>query len=121
MTKVEYFEKLKSYVTDDQELVDFLDKEIALTNKRNSKKSKASKTTVENNGYRDMIVKLLNDRGEALTIAEMRDSIEEFTAFSSQKITGLLNPLVHDGTVTKLKIGKVTKFTTAATEAEDEE
>ena len=119
MTKVEYFEKLKSYVTDDQELVDFLDKEIALTNKRNSKKSKASKTTVENNGYRDMIVKLLNDRGEALTIAEMRDNIEEFTAFSSQKITGLLNPLVHDGTVTKLKIGKVTKFTTAATEDEE--
>ena len=115
MTKVEYFEKLKGYVVDDhnQELIDFLDKEIALTNKRNSKKSKVSKTTVENNGYRDMIVAFLREQDKAVTISEMRDGIVEFTAFSSQKITGLLSPLVKTGIIKKLKEGKVTKFAIA--------
>ena len=114
MTKVEYFEKLKSYVADHQDLVDFLDKEIALTQKRNSKKSGVpSKTTVENNGYRDMIVAFLREQDKAVTISEMRDGIVEFTVFSSQKITGLLNPLVKTGIIKKLKEGKVTKFAVA--------
>lgn len=130
MTKATMFEAIKDFVkasaittvpSGDEEVffedaIQFLDKEIALVNKRNSKKNGSSKKAKENEPIKDAIVEVLTEADEPMTTAEITnaDKVQAFgtddKAISSNKVTALLVQLRKAGLVKREYVKKVAYF-----------
>lgn len=94
------------------DLVKFFEERIAVLDKKtaNRKPTKAQEATV---AFREAIVEALTAAGKGVTIAELKAMVEGLEDATPQKMTGLLNPLVKDGTVTKTIDKKVAFFAIA--------
>jgi len=130
MTKATMFETIKEFVKASaittipagdedvtyEDAIQFLDKEIALVNKRNSKKSGSSKKSKENEPIKDAIVEVLSEADEPMTTAEITnaDKIQAFStedkAISGNKVTALLVQLRKAGLVKREYVKKVAYF-----------
>lgn len=130
MTKATMFGVIKDFVkasaittipTGDEDVsyedaIKFLDKEIELVNKRNSKKSGSSKKSKENEPIKDAIVEVLTEADEPMTTAEITnaDKVQAFgtedKAISSNKVTALLVQLRKAGLVKREYVKKVAYF-----------
>lgn len=99
-----------------EDAIQFLDKEIALVNKRNSKKSGSSKKAKENEPIKDAIVEVLTEADAPMTTAEIAnaDKVQAFStddkAISSNKVTALLVQLRKAGLVKREYVKKVAYF-----------
>ena len=103
MTKTAYFNQiLANYpLTDDEKA--FINHELELIANKNARKSdKPTKTQVENEGYKTIILEILANAGTAMEIAEIRKADERVGEFSSPKFAALLNQMVKAGTVEKI-------------------
>lgn len=106
------------------DVVDFLQNEIDLVNKRNSRKG-TSKKSKENEPIKAAIVDVLAEGG-ALTVTEITktDAIQAFStdekAVSNAKVTALLTQLRKEGKVKREYDKKVAYFSLGA-ETEDTE
>lgn len=103
MTKREYFEKIKTTVMDTatENVIAFLDKEIAMIDTRN-KKIKAKR--VEKAGataetIKTAIITALEDAGRAITLAE----VVAAAGYTPGKVAYYMRPLIEDGIVVKAK------------------
>lgn len=100
MTKKEYFAQIREIVVDNEELVAFIDHEIELLTRKNSSKG-ASKTQVENESIKNMLVEELAKIGRPVTITELMNESEvvathktnEGKNLTNQKISSLLNAM----------------------------
>ena len=102
MTKKEMFEAIKVVVADNAEMVEFLDKEIALVEKRNARKSTAlTKTQKENVEIKARIMEALAD-ADGMTAT----AVAETVGISVAKASALLTQLVKAETVERQKSGK---------------
>ena len=103
MTKKDYFKALKEIVTEigRTDLVDFIDHEVELLNKKGSK-STPTKTQVENEVIKEKIVATLVDLAKYATITEIQDANTELADLSNQKISALLKQLVDNEIVVKM-------------------
>ena len=130
MTKATMFEVIKDFVkasatatipVKDEDVsindaVQFLDKEIALVNKRNNKKSGSSKKAKENEPIKDAILEVLGEADDLMTTAEITnaDKVQAFgtedKAISSNKVTALLVQLRKAGLVKREYVKKVAYF-----------
>jgi SpoU rRNA methylase family enzyme len=96
--------------------IQFLDKEIELVNKRNSRKSGTSKKSKENEPIKDAIVEVLAEADGLMTTAEITnsDKVQAFgtedKAISSNKVTALLVQLRKAGLVKREYVKKVAYF-----------
>lgn len=97
MTKREYFAKLKSIVSDNAELVAFIDHEVELLDKKNSAPRKPTTKQLDNEGYKATI--LANLEGK-MTISEIVKSVFN-NDLSNQKVSALVGQLVDDGVVVR--------------------
>ena len=81
MTKKEYFEKIKTYVENYPEYVEFLDGEIARLDARAGKvkAKRAEKAGVEGDAIKAKAIEILADAGRAITLAELAGGMGEFT------------------------------------------
>ena len=94
MTKREYFEKIKTYVENYPEYVEFLDGEIARLDARAGKvKAKRAEKAKENEPIKENIKEVLADGGL------MASEIGEKVGHSTQKVTALCRQMVEDGTL----------------------
>jgi len=110
MTKVQMFEAIKAIVADNQEMVDFLNHEIALTEKRNSRKSTGmTKTQKENLEVKSAIVDALVEN-ENMTATEVANAV----GISLAKATALLTQLVKTEKVQRNVEKKVARFSVIA-------
>ena len=110
MTKVQMFEAIKAVVADNQEMVDFLNHEIALTEKRNSRKSTGmTKTQKENLEVKSAIVDALVEN-ENMTATEVANAV----GISLAKATALLTQLVKTEKVQRNVEKKVARFSVIA-------
>ena len=106
MTKKEMFEAIKVAVADNAEMVEFLDKEIALVEKRNSRKSTAlTKTQKENIEIKERILNVLAEFNgvSASAVAGALD-------ISVAKASALLTQLVKEEKVERVKSGRNITF-----------
>lgn len=111
MTKTEMYKAIEARVSDNQEMVDFIEKEIARIQKRNSYKStKPSKKQVANQGYQEVLFGVLGEADAPMTIADIKGAIPDFAEFSTQKISALLTALIKDGKVVRTVEKKVAHF-----------
>lgn len=111
MTKRDYFSMLKELdeVKSNENLVAFIDNELDLLSRKNSK-STMSKTQVENEKIKDVIYNTLVETGTPVTITELQKANEDLAVYSNQKISALLKQLVDNKVVNKIVEKRVTRF-----------
>ena len=96
MTKREAFETIKTLVADNEELVEFVDKELALLDKRNSANEKAKAEKAKANAvFAENIISVLEGADKPMSTMEIGVAV----GISPQKATPLLKSLVKEGKV----------------------
>lgn len=100
MTKVEMFSAIREVVSENAEMVAFIDHEIELISKKAASK-KPTKVQVENEGFKAEILAYLTEMGKAVTIKEMQSAVECLAELSNQKMTHLLSALIAEGKISK--------------------
>ena len=108
MTKREYFAQIKEIVAENEELVAFIDHEVELLDKKNSRKSdKPTKKQVANEAMREQVIATLQDvNTDGITAVALAEAF----GVSTQKMAQIVKPLVDGGTVEKYKDKKVTCY-----------
>ena len=92
VTKRMRFEQIKSLISDNEELVAFIDHEIELLDKKNSRTGKPTKTQVENETIKNTIFNTLQIAGKPMTVTQLL-ATEELNGLSNQKVSALLTQL----------------------------
>ena len=100
MTKVEMFSAIREVVSENAEMVAFIDHEIELISKKAASK-KPTKVQIENESFKAEILAYLTEVGKAVTIKEMQSAVECLTGLSNQKMTHLLSALVEEKKISK--------------------
>lgn len=110
MTKKEAFAKIRERIADDAELVSFVDHEVELLNKKATSAKKPTKTQIENDGYKNLIIKHLAAVDTTKTIKELQAEIPEISGLTNQRVTHLLTDLTKAEILSKQYIKKTPYF-----------
>ena len=115
MTKRDYFSKLIEIVEDanvdnSAEIVNFLNNEIKLLNKKSNVKTKTQK---ENEVLMEIVFNTLVEVGKPMTVSELMSANEEVGAMSNQKVSALLKKLKEDERVVRVEDKKKAYFSIA--------
>ena len=123
LTKREKFEMLKAFVADNPMLVEFIDHEIELLDKKKSNgNTKANAKAVAEN---ELVFNALVSVGKAVTVSELiagtdlSELANESGVVSTQKVSAILKRLKEQGKVVTVTDKKKTLFR-VATETETE-
>ena len=124
VTKRERFAQLMeivkaSDVENSAELVAFIEHEVELLTKKNSRSGKPTKTQVENEAIKTQIVSILERVGKPMTVTQLLAE-NELADLSNQKISALLTQLRKSGEVVRTTEKKVA-FYSLADEVENTE
>lgn len=112
-TKREFFGEIKEIVKGNAELVEFIDHELELLDKKTSAKS--TKVNTEQVELMGKIVDALNKIGRSVTISELQKENAEMAEYSNQKLSAMLKKLVDNKQVTKMIDKKKSYFMIAET------
>lgn len=113
MTKREMFVAIRAEVADNAEMVDFIDHEIDLLNRKSNSPKKPTKTQVENDGFKAEIVAYLAEAGVPKTIKELQAEIPSLGGLTNQRITHMLTDLVKAETLAKEYVKKTPYYSVA--------
>lgn len=111
LTKKEKYGMVLNYIQDNEMLVEFIENEINLLNKKASSTSK-TKTQKDNEVIKDNIVAVLNELDRPVTITELQEYSLDMSKLSNQKISALLRQLVSENRVIRIPDKKKTYFST---------
>lgn len=119
MTRVEMFNAIKAIpqVAENQEMVDFIDKQIAQLAKR---KSAESKTQKENKALMEVVVDAMEVLNKPATATQIMKSDASLSELSLPKVSALLKKLIEDGRVERTIEKKIALFSLKENEAEEE-
>ena len=124
VTKRERFSQLMeivkaSEVENSAELVAFIEHEVELLAKKNSRSGKPTKTQVENETIKAQIVSVLERVNKPVTVTQLLTE-SELAGLSNQRVSALLTQLRKNGTVVRT-VEKKVAFYSIADEVEDTE
>ena len=113
MTKIELFKNAITLVNTSNgnlaeinEVVEGLNHEIELLQRKASTPRKPTKTQLENEGFKTAIVSYLTEEGEPRTVKSIMETIEELGVLSNQRVTHLLTALRNEGKVKRTVVKK---------------
>lgn len=112
LTKRDYFKMLKGMVNGNEELINFIDHELDLLDRKSSK-STESKLQVENKGIMEVIMNTLRDIAKPATITDIQNANADLKDLSNQKMSALLKKLVDNGDIVRINDKKKTYFSIA--------
>lgn len=110
MTKKEMFVVLRDAVASNEELVNFINHEIELLERKASSPKKPTKTQLENEALRAEIMAYLTEVDTMKCIKELEQEIPKLNGLSNQKISSLLKGLVDTGKLKKEMVKKTPYF-----------
>lgn len=115
LTKKDKFNMLKEIVVDlgNEMLVEFIDNELLLLEKKSSK-STQTKTQVENEAIKIVILETLSKLGVPATIVDMQKARVELSVLSNQKISALLTQLKIENAIVRTEVKGKAYFTVAS-------
>lgn len=113
MTKREMFNEILAVVANNAEMVEFINHEIELLNRKSSAVRKPTKNQLENEGFKADIVDYLKDADAPKTIKELQTAIPSLADLTNQRITHLLTDLVKAETLTKNYVKKTPYYSVA--------
>ena len=127
VTKRERFEQLMeivkaSEVENSSELVAFIEHEVELLNKKNSRSDKPTKTQLENEALKTQIMSVLKSVGRPSTVTQLLKETElaDNPNLSNQKVSALLTQLRKADAVVRT-VEKKVAFYSLADEVENTE
>ena len=112
VTKRMRFEQIKALVSDNEELVAFIDHELQLLDKKNSRSGKPTKVQLENETIKDTIFNILQTTGKPVTVTQLL-ATDELDGLSNQKVSALLKQLRESGKVVRTVEKKVAYYSIA--------
>lgn len=117
ITKRERFEMIKEIVLNacvenEAEMIEFIDNEINLLNKKRTSGAKTA-TQKENEVLVERLYEVLAEIGRPVTVSELQKENDEFGALSNQKVSALMKKLTDAGKVTKTPDKKKSYFSIA--------
>ena len=119
VTKKERFEMIKEIVLNagldnEAEMIEFLDNEINLLNKKRASGAKTAKQK-ENEVLVERLYEVLVEIGRPVTVSELQAESEEFAigTMSNQRVSALMKKLTDAGRVTKTVDKKKSYFSIA--------
>ena len=120
MTKKDMFNEIinlmngkASAVTND-EIINFCTHEIELLNKKSSSSSgKPTKTQVENEGYKEVILEALATADKPMTISELMEYADGLAGLKNQRVSALMTQLKNAGKVIRTEEKKKAYFSLA--------
>lgn len=115
MTKVEMLNAIMAVeeVAQNEEMVNFIEKEISIIQKRNANKT-PSKRQKENEELKPIVLDALANIGEPCTVSDLiKSDILASKELSTQRATPILKKLEKDGEVVCTKNGKSTLYALA--------
>ena len=113
MTKREMFSAIREVVIDNAEMVEFIDHEIELLNKKSSSPRKPTAKQLENQSLKAEIVDYLMQIAEPICIKDLQAGVPNLAPLTNQRITHLLTDLVKAGEVTKEYVRKTPYYSIA--------
>lgn len=119
VTKRERFEQIKALVGDNAELVAFIDHEIELLAKKNSRSGKPTARQVENEKIKTSIMTVL-ECGKPLTVTQIMAELND-SSLSNQRVSALLTQLKDSGEVVRTVEKKVAYYSIKEESDETEE
>lgn len=121
MTKIEMFKTIREAVADNTEMVEFINHEIALLEKKSSTPRKPTKTQLENEQLKADLLAYLTAEDTSKCIKEIQAEVNGFAELSNQRITHLLTDLRNGGYVKRSLIKKVPYYSIGREEGIKEE
>ena len=109
VTKRMRFEQIKALVSDNEELVAFIDHELQLLDKKNSRSGKPTKVQLENETIKNTIFNILQTMGKPVTVTQLL-ATDELDGLSNQKVSALLKQLRESGKVVRTVEKKVAYY-----------
>ena len=113
MTKKEMFSAIRNIVSDNAEMVAFIDHEIELLERKSSSPKKPTKTQIENTALKAQIVSYLGEVDTPKNISELQTEMPALGGLTNQRITHLLTDLVK-GEILKKEYVKKTPYYSVA-------
>ena len=113
MTKKEMFTEIRNIVSDNAEMVAFIDHEIELLNRKSGSPRKPTKTQVENDGFKADILVALANADTPVTIKELCGICGSIAGLSNQRITHMLTDLIKAGILVKEYVKKTPYYSVA--------
>ena len=113
MTKKDFYFALREIVSDNADMVAFIDHEIELLERKASTPRGETKTQIENKALQADIIEYLTAVDAPQTIKQIQAGVPSIAEASNQKVTHLLTPLVASGVLVKTYEKKVPFFTIA--------
>lgn len=114
MTKRENYNAIRAIVSDNAELVAFIDHELELLDRKNARRSdKPTAKQVANEDTKGIIVEVLTDAVEPMTISDIVADDPALAGLSTQKVSALLTQLVNDGQVVRTSVKRKSYFAIA--------
>ena len=107
MTKREMYNEILAVVADNAEMVEFINHEIELLNRKSSAVRKPTKNQLENEEFKTLILDHLAFVDESKSIKELQTEIPEISELTNQRVTHMLTDLVKNGKLTKEYVKKV--------------
>lgn len=99
-TKIDMYLQILSHLTDEEE-IEFINKQIALTEKKNASRSnKPTKNQILNHELTDKIYEAMED-GVAYRIADIKGLVSELADATPQKVTALVTKLRNEVRVSR--------------------
>lgn len=125
MTKRDYYNQLLQVkeVKENSDLVEFINRELELLNRKNSKNGKPTKDQVANVAIQEEILKhlaTLPTESVGVTISELC-KVKQFQEYSNQKLSALVRQLVIAEKVARVEEKKVAYFSLVHEEELQEE
>lgn len=118
LTKKDYFGMIREIVIDNPELVAFIDHEIELLTRKNSKTSQ-TKVQVENEVIAQMLIQELTKVGTPITITDLMNTSEVIKNYivestgkplTNQKISAIFKQLTESNQIVKVTDKKKSYF-----------
>lgn len=113
MTKREMFNEILAVVADNAEMVEFINHEIELLNRKSSAVRKPTKNQLENETFKTEIVDYLKDADAPKTIKELQTEMPSLAGLTNQRITHMLTDLFKSGTLKKNYVKKTPYYSIA--------
>ena len=115
------FTAIRALVSENEEMVAFIDHEIELLNRKTSGTRKPTKTQIENDGFKAEILTALAEVDRPVTIKELCEACPSIMELTNQRITHMLTDLRKEGKVMRSYIKKVAYFTLGSEEEATED
>lgn len=113
MTKREMFNEILTVVADNAEMVEFINHEIELLDRKANSLRKPTKNQIENDGFKAEIVAYLATADAPKAIKELQAEIPSLAGLTNQRITHMLTDLVKGGTLAKEYVKKTPYYSVA--------